>query len=194
MALRAFATAADLAAVTQRSDLNAAAAELALASASAVIRNWTRQTITRVVDDVATLRVLHTEELVLPQRPVVSVSQVRVNSLTLLDWVLSGDRLLRTGGWRRLPGTTTYPDPGLVEVTYTHGYDEVPDEIRAVCLDLASMTLTNPRGLRESERAIDDWRQRDVYATETLGSGVLSAAHREMLSGYRRRIGTVGLR
>lgn len=194
MALPAFATAADLAAVTQRSDLNAAAAELALASASAVIRNWTRQTITRVVDDVATLRVLHTEELVLPQRPVASVSQVRVNSLTLLDWVLSGDRLLRTGGWRRLPGTTTYPDPGLVEVTYTHGYEEVPDEIRAVCLDLAAVSVTNPGYKRETERVIDDWRQRDVYAAETLGSGVLSAAHRGMLSGYRRRIGTVGLR
>jgi hypothetical protein len=194
VALPPFATAADLAAATQRSELDPAAADLALASASAVIRSWTRQSITQVIDDVVKLRVLHHSELVLPQRPVTSVSRVRVNSLTLLDWVLSGDRLLRTGGWRRLPGTTTYPDPGLVEVTYTHGYAEVPDEVRAVCLDLAAMTLTNPRGLRESERSIDDWRQRDVYATETLGSGTLSAAHMAMLNGYRRRIGTVGLR
>ncbi|MEW1803204.1 hypothetical protein ACIGO7_35310 [Streptomyces virginiae] len=194
MALPPLATAADLAAATQRSDLNAESADLALASASAIIRNWTRQAITRVEDDVVTLRVLTERELILPQRPVVSVSQVRVNGLVLQDWVLSGDRLIRTGGWRRLPGTTTYPDPGLVEVTYTHGWDEVPDEVRAVCLDLASMTMTNPSGLRERERAIDDWRQRDVYASETLGSGTLSAAHREILSGYRRRIGTVGLR
>ncbi|MFJ3201014.1 hypothetical protein [Streptomyces sp. NPDC086989] len=194
MALPPLATAADLAAATQRTDLDPAAADLALASASAVIRSWTRQSITRVEDDVVTLRVLTPEELVLPQRPIISVSQVRVNSLILVDWVLSGERLLRTGGWRHLPGTTTYPDPGLVEVTYTHGYDEVPDEVRAVCLDLAAMSVTNPGGLRESERAIDDWRQRDVYATETLGLGVLSAAHREMLAGYRRRIGTVGTR
>lgn len=190
MALPAFATTADLAAATQRSDLSAESADLALASASAVIRSWTRQSITQVIDDVVTLRVLNDYELILPQRPVESVSQVRVNSLVMLDWVLSGDRLLRTGGWRRLPGTTTYPDPGLVEVTYTHGYDEVPDEVRAVCLDLASMSLTNPGGLREV--AIDDYRR--VFASETLGSGVLSEAHREMLSGYRRRIGTVGLR
>lgn len=194
MSLPAFATAADLAAATQRSDLSAESADLALASASAVIRRWTRQQITLVTDDIVTLRVLTEQELVLPQKPVLDVSQVRVNSLVLQDWVLSGDRLLRTGGWRRLPGTATYPDPGLVEVTYSHGYDEIPDEVRAVCIDLAAMSVTNPGGLRESERAIDDWRQRDVYATETLGSGVLSAAHREMLAGYRRRIGTVGMR
>lgn len=190
MALPPFATAADLAAATQRSDLDPAAADLALASASAVIRSWTRQSITRVENDVVRLRVLSDDELVLPQRPVVSVHQVQVNSLVLVDWVLSGERLLRTGGWRCLPGTTTYPNPGLVTVTYTHGWDEIPDEVRAVCLDLAAMTLTNPSGLREV--AIDDYRR--VFASETFGSGTLSAAHMAMLAPYRRRIGTVGLR
>lgn len=193
MALPAFATAADLAAVTQ-SEVSPAAADLALASASAMIRSWTRQTITRVVDDVATLRVINERELILPQRPVESVSRVRVNSLALLDWVLSGDRLLRTGGWRRLPGTTTYPDPGLVEVTYTHGWGEVPDDVRAVCLDLASMSVTNPGYLREYDVSIDDYQRRKVFAAESLGSGTLSEAHREMLAPYRRRIGTVSLR
>ncbi|MEW2415292.1 hypothetical protein AB0953_16475 [Streptomyces sp. NPDC046866] len=190
MALTAFATAAELAAAIQQPDLDATTADLALASASAVIRAWTRQTISRVTDDVVTLRAIDRCELVLPQRPVVSVSQVRVNSLVLSDWVRSGDRLLRTGGWTHLPGTTTYPDPGLVEVTYTHGWDEIPDEVRAVCLDLAAMTVTNPGGLREV--AIDDYRR--VFASETLGAGTLSEAHKAMLGGYRRRIGTVGLR
>ncbi|NYV73186.1 hypothetical protein [Streptomyces sp. UH6] len=189
MALPPFATAADLAAQAQ-ADVPAEAAELALASASAIIRRWTRQTITRVVDDVVALRVIDERELVLPQMPVVSVSRVRVNALILQDWVLSGDRLLRTGGWRRLPGTTTYPDPGLVEVTYTHGYEEVPDDVRAVCLDLAVMTVTNPGGLRDV--SIDDYRR--TFASETLGSGTLSAAHKEMLRDYRRRIGTVATR
>jgi hypothetical protein len=190
VALPPLATAADLAAATQRSDIPDATAELALASASAVIRSWTRQSISRIADDVVTLRVLASSELVLPQRPVVSVSRVRVNELVLQDWVLSGDRLLRTGGWRRLPGTTTYPDPGLVEVTYTHGWEEIPDDIRAVCVDLAAMTSVNPSMLREV--AIDDYRR--VFASETLGSGSLSLAHRELLAPYRRRIGTVGLR
>ncbi|KAB1146826.1 hypothetical protein F7R91_14715 [Streptomyces luteolifulvus] len=189
MALPPFATAAELDAATQ-STIPAATADLALASASAVIRRWTRQDITRVADDVVTLRVIDECELVLPQRPVVSVAQVRVNSLVLSDWVLSGDRLLRTGGWRHLPGTTTYPDPGLVEVTYTHGWDEIPGDVRAVCLDLAAMTVTNPSGLRSV--AIDDYSR--TYATETLGAGTLSTAHKEMLTPYRRRIGTVTLR
>jgi hypothetical protein len=189
MALPPFATAADLAAFTQ-SEIPAATADLALAAASAVIRKWTRQDFTRVTDDVKVLRVLDERELVLPQRPVVSVSQIRVNSLVLQDWVLSGDRLLRTGGWRRLPGTTTYPDPGLVEVTYTHGWDEVPDDVRTVCLDLASTTVTNPSGLRSV--SIDDYSR--TFASETLGSGSLSEAHRSILSAYRRRIGTVATR
>ncbi|NUP36018.1 MAG: hypothetical protein HOY76_03085 [Streptomyces sp.] len=189
MALPPFATAAHLDAATQ-STIPAATAELALASASAIIRRWTRQDITRVVDDVVTLRVIDECELVLPQRPVVSVSQVRVNTLVLQDWVLSSDRLLRTGGWRRLPGTATYPDPGLVEVTYTHGWSEIPDEVRAVCLDLASMTVSNPTGLRSV--AIDDYSR--TFAAETLGAGALSEAHKEILGSYRRRIGTVTLR
>ncbi|MER5653436.1 hypothetical protein ABT076_10515 [Streptomyces sp. NPDC002131] len=188
-ALPPFATAAELAAATQAS-VDPAAADLALASASAVIRRWTRQSISRVVDDVATLRVIDCGELVLPQRPVVSVSEVKVNSLILNDWVLSGDRLLRTGGWHRLPGTTTYPDPGLVQVTYTHGWDGIPDEVRAVCLDLASATLANPSMLRQE--TIDDYSR--TFAAETLGAGSLSEAHMMLLSGYRRRIGTVGLR
>lgn len=194
MALPTLATAADLAAATQRTDLDDAAANLALESASAVIRNFTKQQFTRVVDDVVRLRIIDERELVLPQRPVESVSRVRANSLVLVDWVLSHDRLLRTGGWRCLPGTTTYPDPGIVEVTYTHGWAEVPGDVRAVCLDLAAMTVSNPGGLRERERSIDDWTQRDVYAMETLGSGTLSAAHKSILSAYRRRIGTVNTR
>jgi hypothetical protein len=189
VALPPFATAAELAAATQAS-VDPAAAELALASASAVIRRWTRQTISRVVDDEVTLRVIDCNELVLPQRPVASVSEVKVNSLVLNDWVLSGDRLLRTGGWHRLPGTATYPDPGLVQVTYTHGWMEIPDDVRAVCLDLASATLVNPSMLRQE--TIDDYSR--TFAAETLGAGSLSDSHKMLLGDYRRRIGVVGLR
>lgn len=189
MALPAFATAAELAAVMQ-TPIDSAAADLALASASAVIRRWTRQTITQVIDDTVTLRVIRCDELVLPQRPVVSVSEVKVNALVLNDWVLSGDRLLRTGGWHRLPGTTTYPDPGLVQVTYTHGWAEVPDDVRAVCLDLASATLSNPSMLRQE--AIDDYSR--TFAAESLGLGGLTAAHKEILREFRPGWGSVRVR
>jgi hypothetical protein len=187
--LAPLATVPDLEAALQREVL-AASAELALASASAIIRRWTRQDITLVENDVVRLRISNPAELVLPQRPVVEVTQVRKGVLPLTDWALSGDRLLRAGGWRYLPGTSTWPDDGLVEVTYTHGYAQIPDDVRAVCVDLAAMTLANPSGLRSA--TIDDYSQ--TFASETLGSGSLSAAHREILGFYRRRIGTVGLR
>jgi hypothetical protein len=188
VALPPFATATELAAVMQ-APVDSAAADLALASASAVIRKWTRQTITRVVDDVARLRIVDCAELVLPQRPVISVSEVKVQALALNDWVLSGDRLLRAGGWRYLPGTSSYPDPGIVQVTYTHGFDEIPDDVRAVCLDLAASTLANPSMLRQE--AIDDYTR--TFAAESLGLGGLSGAHKALLSDYRRRIGAVRL-
>jgi hypothetical protein len=59
-----------------------------------------------------------------------------------------------------------------------------------VCLDLAVMSVTNPGGLRSV--AIDDFSR--TFAAETLGTGTLSAAHREILAPYRRRFGTVTLR
>jgi hypothetical protein len=191
VALPPFAAVSDLAALMQ-TDVNEAAAGVALASASALIRGWTRQTISRVVDDVVTLRAPEGYEraLVLPQRPVQSVSRVEINGLQLVDWVLSNDRLLRYCGWRYLPGRMPYLDPGLVTVTYTHGWAEIPDDVRAVCLDLASMTITNPSGLRTVQ--IDDYSR--TFAAETLGSGTLSDAHKEILAGYRRRVGTMGLR
>lgn len=189
MALPPFATAAELSALMQ-APVDPAAADLALASASAAIRRWTRQTITLVANDVVSLRVVDPCALVLPQRPVVSVTQVLVNSVALVDWVLSGERLLRSGGWHHLPGTSSYPDPGLVQVTYTHGWEEIPDDVRAVCLDLASSTLANPAMLRQE--AIDDYSR--TFASETLGTGTLSVTHKEMLADYRRRIGTARLR
>jgi hypothetical protein len=191
VALPPFAAVSDLAALVQ-TEVNEAAAGVALASASAMIRGWTRQTISRVVDDTVSLRAPagYERELVLPQRPVQSVSRVEINGVPLVDWVLSSDRLLRYCGWRYLPGRAPYLDPGLVTVTYTHGWAEVPEDVRAVCLDIASMTITNPSGLRTVQ--IDDYSR--TFAAETLGSGTLSEAHKSILSDYRRRVGTVGLR
>jgi hypothetical protein len=191
VALPPFAAVSDLAALVQ-TEVNEAAAGVALASASAMIRGWTRQTISRVVDDTVSLRAPagYERELVLPQRPVQSVSRVEINGVPLVDWVLSSDRLLRYCGWRYLPGRAPYLDPGLVTVTYTHGWAEVPEDVRAVCLDIASMTITNPSGLRTVQ--IDDYSR--TFAAETIGSGTLSEAHKSILSDYRRRVGTVGLR
>jgi hypothetical protein len=69
-----------------------------------------------------------------------------------------------------------------VRVTYSHGYEEVPDDIVDVVLDLATMNLSNPGNLREV--AIDDYRQ--VFASETIGGARLSRSHKEDLRPYRR--------
>ena len=107
-------------------------AELLIADASATVRSYTGQEISlsestsrvRVKDGVARL----------PQRPVVDVATVADTDGNDLDvtWV-AGDRVRLTDvahDW--------------VDVTYTHGYEEVPAEIVAVVCQIAGRAFGRP--------------------------------------------------
>lgn len=199
MALPPLATAADLvAAGASGSD---EAMDLALRRASARVRRYTRQDITLVTDETVELpggeRVLR-----LPQYPLVVdsghlLTVVEVADFGGVEWTAVEDRdysrlgneLTRGYPWQaptRLMGWPWNRTQGVwapkVRVTYSHGYDEVPDDIVDVVLDLATMNLTNPGNLREV--AIDDYRQ--VFASESIGGARLSRSHKEDLRPYRR--------
>ena len=199
MALPPLATAADLvAAGASGSD---EAMDLALRRASARVRRYTRQDITLVTDETVELsggeRVLR-----LPQYPLVVdsghlLTVVEVADFGGVEWTAVEDRdysrlgneLTRGYPWQaptRLMGWPWNRAHGVwapkVRVTYSHGYDEVPDDIVDVVLDLATMNLTNPGNLREV--AIDDYRQ--VFASESIGGARLSRSHKEDLRPYRR--------
>ncbi|MFD8577151.1 hypothetical protein ACFV1H_17695 [Streptomyces virginiae] len=207
MTLPPLATAADLAAAgaTGSSD----AMDLALRRASARVRRFTRQDITFVSGETVELaggeRVLR-----LPQYPLVvddgnPLTVVEVADFGGTDWTAVEDRdysrlgneLTRGYPWQapsRLMGWPWCGPSGVwapkVRVTYSHGYDEVPDDIVDIVLDLATMNLTNPGNLREV--AIDDYRQ--VYASETIGGARLSREHKADLRAYRRPSFSVALR
>ncbi len=108
----------------------------ALEAATATIHAYTGQTLTLVTDDQVTLT--GPGPLWLPQVPVVTVTAVTVDSVLLAatnyEWTVYG-RL--ASGWR---GRWS----GNVVVTYTHGYDSVPYDIRAVCWQVAARMLSNP--------------------------------------------------
>ncbi|MFD8949462.1 hypothetical protein ACFV0B_11465 [Streptomyces xanthophaeus] len=203
MALPPLATAADLAAAgATGSD---AAMDLALRRASARVRRYTRQDITLVTNETVELsggeRVLR-----LPQYPLVidgghPLTVTEVTDFSGVEWVALegrdfsrlGNELTRGYPWQaptRLMGWPWSPAQGIwapkVRVTYSHGYEEVPDDIVDVVLDLATMNLTNPENLRADEVSIDDYRRARTFAAESIGGARLSKSHKEDLRSYRR--------
>jgi hypothetical protein len=199
MALPPLATAADLQATgATGSD---AELEMALRRASARVRRHTRQDITFVENETITLpggeRVL-----VLPQYPLVvddthplgivevaDFSGVEWTAIENRDYSRIGNELTRGYPWQapnRLMGWPWNRAQGVwgpkVRVTYSHGYDEVPDDIVDVVLDLATMNLANPENLRQV--SIDDFQR--TFASETIGSARLTQQHKEDLRPYRR--------
>lgn len=138
-----FASAANLAAklgITEDA-LDSDRATLALENASGVIRDrcgWSisRETVTDTLDGDGG------RSLWLPTLKLVDVASVAVGGQTLtvekdFDWTAYG-KLIRAGHWPHRPRSIT--------ITYTHGYDPVPDGVRAVCLKLAVSSYENTSG------------------------------------------------
>ncbi|SEN86783.1 hypothetical protein [Nonomuraea pusilla] len=200
MSLPPLATVADLQAHLQR-ELPAAQADLAIRRASARVRSYTQQTISFVANDVVevdggdrTLRV--------PQRPLVvddahPLTVVELGDFGGLDLTLTeGVDYTRLGGeltrgyptyWtNRLMGWPHNRVRGVfaprVRLTYSHGYQTVPDDIMDVVLALATTNVSNVLGLRSE--SIDDYSV--TYATETVGDARLNKDQKEELRGYRK--------
>lgn len=195
----ALATQADLEDALQRT-LDPGQAAMALRRASARVRRFCRQAFTLVENDQVTLpgggRILR-----LPQRPVVvddthpltviemfGITDQPYEALEHRDYTRVGSELTRGEPWwapTRLMGWPWLRPQGVwaqrVQITYSHGYTEVPDDVLDVVLDLAQMNLTNPQGLRSE--SIDDYSR--TFAAETIGGAQLTAEHKEALRQYR---------
>lgn len=173
-----------------------AAATLVLGIASDTIRAFTHQTISRVTDDVAVLHGTWESELELPQRPVISVSTIKVDAvaLTIGSWALTAGKLYRG----RLP-LVNGPDwdgptvghwggpSSAIEVTYTHGWAVIPRDIVGLCLEMArrSAAVTDADGVKSETVGPDTI----TYVTFDSGAaGSLTRAEERFLvkAGYRR--------
>lgn len=191
-----FASTADLGAVLGEELVGArlTQAVLALELATTQIQVWTRQRIERVVDDTITLAGTSSWELELPERPVISATVTGVDGVEIDEgsYRLFEGILVRPGGWAgsaiysaNWPTNTGYPS--TVEVTYTHGYDPIPDDIRAVCIQLAARGLQAPTG---------GVRQESI-GNYSVSYGDVNDANDPLLSTlsrYRRRVAAVKLR
>lgn len=185
----AFATEADLEALTGRS-FETAQATLLLDLATAVIRSYTAQTLDQVEDDDVVLPGRWGSVLVLPERPVTAVAAISVDGTVLAaaDWSWDGadkvyrgsridsvsinDGALSDGHWG---------GPHVqVEVTYTHGFPTIPDDIKAVCLAMADRAAASPGGVTQESVG-------SYSVTYARTNGVhLAADEQAILDRYRK--------
>lgn len=203
--MTALATTAQLAARLQidPAAINAAAATQALTDASGLVRAISRQQIDFVAGDTVILtggeRIL-----ALPQRPVVVDGSNPLTAVELgdyggidfvmlegRDFVRTGDQLKRGYPWWYNTSTRLMGWPWRrpfwvwaprVRVTYSHGYQTIPDVVVAFVLSAAATLYTNPGLLRSF--TIDDYSE--TYATETLGMDVTSLRRSLSAAGVRR--------
>ena len=111
----------------------------ALAAASSRFRGAVRHPVTFVADDVVTVDGNGRESVILLAAPVTEVASVKLDGVALVegeDFSWSADGFLRrvTGCW---------PDRlRCIEVTYSHGYQVVPEDIAEVVIDQARALYT----------------------------------------------------
>jgi hypothetical protein len=170
--------------------------------ASGTIRNEAGQQLELVEDDEVTLPGVWERVLWLPQRPVVEVSAISINDFALPPgtWVVRSSGQLMpffapllnwsdADGWWGGPGGSNswWGGPAAtVAVTYTHGYDPIPDDLRGVCLALAQRLLLLPLSGAVVSESIADYS----ITYGRLATNQLMADERRTVRRYRRRNAT----
>lgn len=189
--MTAFFTAADLASQMQidPSAIDTSLAAMLADMASDVIRDDLRQTIDLVTNEVITLYGDGGELIMLPERPVLGVTEVLLGGLPLtpFDWRPNGAlrRVIYPGSQFAGEQTMNWPFGVPVRVTYSHGYETVPNTIKAMALQLAASTYANPELLVSKTVADVAVRFEKSSGTGGLPAMMLDDAQRRQMDRYR---------
>jgi hypothetical protein len=176
--------------------VDATRATALLEFASAVVRGYAGQHFSRVVDDVATVAV-NRGQAVLPQRPAEKPTQVANyggGAIPTAGWWWGGVGIIEFGSPSWVAnGPSSGSSPRLVEVTYTHGFEEIPTDVVAVVCQMVARVIDggDTHGLRSE--SIDDY-QYQMGGNIVTGALALVPSEKETLDRYRRRSGSVGFR
>ena len=140
MALAPLATPDDLAA--RGLDVSdTALVDTMLAVASASVRAAAGSPIAQTTSTVKLSGGSGDRYLRLPGPPIRSVELVLVDGIEVTDWRLQGDRLWRAVGWG-----DECSGPVDVDVTYTHGLPEVPEDVVDLVCSLAAAGMAAATG------------------------------------------------
>jgi hypothetical protein len=187
-----FAEVDDLAAWVN-TPLNSDQALLAIQAASVACQTYTRQTLELVEDDEVTLVGNWSGELELPERPVVSVSAATINDFAI-DYLLRKNSLI----FGTILETWIGPDPDMgewggptatVAVTYTHGFDPIPEAIRIATLMIAARIVERPDNPAGSVTGETIGSYAYTIGQQVVAEGLLDA-ERALLKQHRRELAT----
>lgn len=165
-----------------------------LLDVSSAIRGYTHQTFTE--DTTTALLPIRNRAVRLMQVPVTAITSVedgRGNALPY-EWLTGDERIcLYSSGYVNefelniLPGTRI----GKASVTYTHGYETIPDPIIGLCCHLALRALGVPStqsGIMQETITNYSYQIGTAAASGPFG---LLASEKELLDSYRRLAGPV---
>jgi hypothetical protein len=186
------------------SDADAARADILLQLASGIVQRAARQILDRVNNDVLVRAGSPDPQIILPQRPVVSVSQVLLDGTPLVfgepvtqnfnmnasyDFYIINDRIIRPRGWGN--------EDQALAITYTHGYATQLALIQAVTLECTVRAWINPGNLQQVHFGAD----REVYGAPGIGGGHTSTGmlltpdeERVVREAVRRQYASTGMR
>lgn len=171
-------TTSELASYLQ-SDLDSATATLALAVAWGVFQ---KVADTRFESTAVTYTQVGRGEsrIVLPFRPIIAVSAVRVAGTVVpsSEYRLIRHTLYRAAGFG---SRSAYYPPDLVEVDLTHGYTTVPDDVKGAVLETAAAAYQGPDVTVVSEQ-IDDYA---IRSAPNAGGVSLTPAAAKLAYLYR---------
>jgi len=118
----------------------------ALRAASRRFRGAVRHPVTLVGGDVVTLDGFGRESLLLPVWPTIAVETVSLDGVELVEGT---DYSWSEAGILRRLGCQVWPDRlRCVEVTYSHGWALIPEDISEVVIDQARTLFTVPAGVQ----------------------------------------------
>lgn len=150
----------------------------ALEIASELVRAEVRQTVDAVTEEAWTTDGTGSDAIVLPQLPVTEVVTVEVDGEEVTDWTLSGAGvLIRDDGY--------WPHGRQnVVITYSHGYDVVPEGLQTLVLLVADRIYRTAGASGETESETIGSYSYTRSTTPEAGEG-LTTDERALAAKYR---------
>lgn len=113
--------------------------EALIETASAMIESVTGVTFSLVQDEEVRMQADGYGVIELNAKPVIAVAVYDIDGTVELDYA----------AWDGLAGVYGLQPNQVVDIVYSHGYEQVPGDIQAVAKSVCSRVMYNPSGLRQ---------------------------------------------